>query len=466
MALSTPYGRELQTLDARGPRGALTKEKAVAICEPVTSGVKVDFERIIFSTWAYSVESASVFAEAIKQLPKLESAVLADIIAGRPEAEGLAVYRTLAAALASVQLKEIDLSDNAMGLKGVDACRSVLQQQDALERLFFCNCGISAEAARGLADVLLYRPATTLRTLHFDNNMSGGGGAVAVADIVAASPELQDLRFTSSRATREGGAALAAAFLLTPRLTTLNLHDNLFAEVLGVELGRSLPSMPSLLHLDVGDVLLRDKGMAALASGLVRGPAAQLRTLDVSANELTEASAGALARVVRRCISLVSLRAEDNEWGNEGAVTIAARGIAARAVVRAKRGPPGSIEELSTIVLSGCGIGNEGGVAIAAAASLLPSLSMLDVGGNDMDRGGVDRLRALLKTRDTPDIILGDVDAQEEEEGEGEGEGEDGLLPAWVDGEGLGEDDSDVDVEGEGSTSAAVDALAAAVSAL
>ena len=50
-------------------------------------------------------------------------------------------------ALAGVQLREIDLSDNAVGPKGVEACRAFLANQLALERLLFCNCGISAEAA-------------------------------------------------------------------------------------------------------------------------------------------------------------------------------------------------------------------------------------------------------------------------------------------------------------------------------
>jgi Ran GTPase-activating protein 1 len=116
-----------------------------------------DFEQIILSTWAFSVDAASVFAEAIGRLTQLKSAILSDIIAGRPEAEGLRVYEVLGSALKDKSLTEIDLSDNAVGPKGIAACRELLSGQ---EKLYFCNCGISAEAAKSLSDLLLFRSPT------------------------------------------------------------------------------------------------------------------------------------------------------------------------------------------------------------------------------------------------------------------------------------------------------------------
>jgi Ran GTPase-activating protein (RanGAP) involved in mRNA processing and transport len=121
-----------------------------------------DYTKIILSTWAFSVDAAEVFATAIARLPRLKVAVLADIIAGRPEAEGLRVYEVLASALRERQLEELDLSDNAVGTKGVHALRDLLSSQAGLQRLYFCNCGISAEAARSIQELLLPvgRPTT------------------------------------------------------------------------------------------------------------------------------------------------------------------------------------------------------------------------------------------------------------------------------------------------------------------
>ena len=157
-----PLAPPLATLDLRGPRGALTGEAAAGLVAHVVAGgdsAARAYERLVLSTWALGEDAARELARAIACLPRLRSAVLADIIAGRPEAEGLAVYRVLAAALTAgdcaARLEELDLSDNAVGTKGVAVLRPLLTRLPALRRLFFCNCGISAEAARSIADCLL-----------------------------------------------------------------------------------------------------------------------------------------------------------------------------------------------------------------------------------------------------------------------------------------------------------------------
>jgi Ran GTPase-activating protein (RanGAP) involved in mRNA processing and transport len=533
-ALATPWLDDagaplppLATLDLRGPRGALSGEAAARLVAHVVEAPPDDgngagdggggaaisaataYERLVLSTWALGEDSARELARAVARLPRLRSAVLADIIAGRPEAEGLAVYRALAAALTgggrAARLEELDLSDNAVGTKGVAALRPLLEQVPNLRRLFFCNCGVSAEAARSIADCLLglgregtdtapaaasasaaaatttTATATALRLLHFDNNMSGGAGAVAVAAIVASSPELRDLRFSSSRGAREGGEALARALAGTPRLQRLDLHDNLFAEPLGVALGAALAGgrLAALTHLDVSDVLLRDAGAAALAAGLVRGCAPALRMLDVSVNELTAEGGRALARCARRLARLRVLRAGENELGDEGALAMA-RALGRRAHFRRRLGAreaqqkleqgegEGEEEEpLEELDLSEVMLSDAGAVALApaCAAARAPRLRRLGLGGNDdVTARGLRRVRALLPAG----VDLGDVEEPEEdEEGREGGEGEEVAAEGADGGEVAGDDDADSDLDQgpspPGAVSADDDALLSAM---
>ena len=131
------------TLDLRTRRGELTAARAKELLQEVLEGRRVDYDRIILSDYAWTPEAAEVMAGAILKLPLLTDAVLADIIASKPEAEGLAVYRALGAALRTKRLRLVDLSDNAVGTKGVDACREFLSEQETLEDLTFSNCGLS-----------------------------------------------------------------------------------------------------------------------------------------------------------------------------------------------------------------------------------------------------------------------------------------------------------------------------------
>lgn len=70
-----------------------------------------------------------------------------DIIAGRPKEVGLQV---LAAVCGGVRDREhlayVDVSDNAMGPDGVDACRPAIEGKQELRALFMCNDGLSEAA--------------------------------------------------------------------------------------------------------------------------------------------------------------------------------------------------------------------------------------------------------------------------------------------------------------------------------
>lgn len=95
-------------------------------------------------------------------------------------------------------VKILDLSDNALGEKGLRACFPLLQNQEALIEISFCNNGMSARASEVIADeILLFRGPdvpTLLQKFHFYNNMSGDGGAMALSRVIRQSPQLTHLR--------------------------------------------------------------------------------------------------------------------------------------------------------------------------------------------------------------------------------------------------------------------------------
>lgn len=93
----------------------------------------------------------------------------------------------------------------------------------------------------------------SLRVLHFFNNMSGNGGAVAIAAVVRASPLLEDFRFSSTRVGVEGGMAFAEALKFTPHLKRLDLNDNTFGADVGVALGAVLREKRELEVVNLGD---------------------------------------------------------------------------------------------------------------------------------------------------------------------------------------------------------------------
>lgn len=65
----------------------------------------------------------------------LTDADLSDVIAGRPEDEAKESLRIMAEGLSECKLRALDLSDNALGEKGIVACKAALQHMTTLESL-------------------------------------------------------------------------------------------------------------------------------------------------------------------------------------------------------------------------------------------------------------------------------------------------------------------------------------------
>lgn len=408
-----------KVLDIRGPRGGLTADRARGYVEPVLSGRRRDFEKVVLSTWAFSVEAAEVLSEAIRLLPDLRFADLADIIAGRPEAEGLAVFRALGASLKDKRLRMLDLSDNAVGPKGVEATREMLTGQEDLEELAYCNCGMSAEALRSVSDIVLFRVPTKLKCLRFANNMSGSGGAIAVADIVAASPDLAEFRFSSSRGGREGGIALAAALASTRKLQRLDVSDNMFGLPGSLALCRMLagPASAHLRELNLSDIGMGDVGAEALAQNLAQSSCVgALQSLALVANDIGPKGAKHVASVLPLLPALKTLRLEENELEDEGVAWLVT-GLADRQ----KHLPAGAAEGLAVVNLSQACL--TAPAVLSAARELvqaLPSLTTLDLSGNtELSEAQGQRVQALLEAAGKPCSVV-TVDAGEEGEDDDE----------------------------------------------
>jgi Ran GTPase-activating protein (RanGAP) involved in mRNA processing and transport len=84
---------------------------------------------VILSNKSFLSDAAEIFAAALQSSnpDALRIVDASDIIAGRPEEEGLQTLRIFSETLANFPLTEVNLSDNAMGRKGIEACSSVLR---------------------------------------------------------------------------------------------------------------------------------------------------------------------------------------------------------------------------------------------------------------------------------------------------------------------------------------------------
>eukprot|EP00798_Chlamydomonas_sp_ICE-L_P028435 gene28435-31577_t len=275
---------ELDCLELTGSREFLTKESATdALKAMLAPGSKV--KQIRFSTQSFGRDAANVAADAIKNVSAtLTDADISDVIAGRPEDEALDALRILSKALSSCSLRNLNLSDNALGEKGIRACADAITGQAALEGISLQNIGCSIYACKAVEELL--QASQALRSIQLFNNMSDNEGAEHIARILARAPLMEDLRFASSRVGPRGGAALAQGLMAGRCLLKLDISDNPITVDAAPALAQLINSQPKLRVLNLNDTSLTDRGVATICAGLT-GAAMDLEELGLALNEIT-----------------------------------------------------------------------------------------------------------------------------------------------------------------------------------
>lgn len=387
----------------QGEREALSPERAEELLAKLpTNAVDVKLSGKSFGDGSAAVAGEKL-ALASETLTKLD---LSDIIASRPEDEAKRALSTIANALAVCRrLLHLDVSDNALGAKGVRALHELLVAQTSLESVKFCNNGLAGDACGLIAEAL--GPASeTLRELHFHNNLSENAGALALAPLVERCALLQVFRFSSLRVGREGCVRMCQAVsgAMASGLRELNLSDNSFGAEGAAALAAALKSAPKLEVLNIRDCLLENEGVVKAINVLCDG-APGLKSIDVSGNECGKGAAKALAKLMCKA-PLEKVLAEDNEFGSVGAVEIS---YALE-----------NCEKLVLLNLKCCEIGGRGAAAIAEVAQRCDGFrnNSVQLDGNSIPESVVEEITMMLGER------LGPLDDNDEDGDEDEDEDE------------------------------------------
>ncbi|KAL2939917.1 RAN GTPase-activating protein 2 [Bienertia sinuspersici] len=401
---------------SKGPRAFIEAEEAEELLAPLKDQAN-NYTKICFSNRSFGLGAARV-AEPILASVKdqLKEVDLSDFIAGRPEAEALEVMNMFSAALEGSVLKSLNLSNNALGEKGVRAFGALLKSQSSLEELYLMNDGISEEAARAVCELV---PSTEkLRVLQFHNNMTGDEGALAISEVVKRSPMLEDFRCSSTRVGSDGGVALSEALEGCVNLKKLDLRDNMFGVEAGVALSKALLKHANLTEAYLSYLNLEDEGIIALANAL-KDSAPLLEVLELAGNDVTLTAAPALASCLASKQHLLKLNLAENELKDEGAMQIS----------KALEGHT----QLKELDMNTNAIRRAGARVLANVVVDKPEFQLLNIDGNFISDDGIDDIKDVFKKSPEKLGSLEENDPEgadddDEEKDSAESDGEDNAL--------------------------------------
>ncbi|CAD6250289.1 unnamed protein product [Miscanthus lutarioriparius] len=380
-----------------GKRAFIEADEAKELLSPLTKPGN-SYKRICFSNRSFGIGAANVagpILEAVKN--QLTEVDISDFVAGRPEDEALDVMRIFSKALEGSVLRYLNISDNALGEKGVRAFSELLKSQESLEELYVMNDGISEEAAKALSELI---PATDkLKVLQFHNNMTGDEGAMYIAEMVKCSPNVESFRCSATRIGSDGGVALSEALGRCTRLKKLDIRDNLFGVDAGLALSETLPKLPDLVELYLSDLNLENEGTKAIANALKQS-APQLEVLEMAGNEISARAAPDLAECLMAMQSLKKLTLAENELKDDGAVIIA-------------KSLEDGHTDLKELDVSTNMLQRVGARCFARAVANKPAFVQLNINGNFISDEGIDEVKEILKAGKKSLDVLGSLDENE-----------------------------------------------------
>ncbi len=378
------------SLDLTGAREFLTADIAEEKLAPMLAeGSTVS--RIKFSTKSFGVDAAHVAAKGIRNIrATLKHVDISDIIAGRPEDEALQALSIISEALSDAQLESLDLSDNALGEKGIRACAKAYTGQKTLRHIAFQNVGCSVHGCAAVDELLVH--CSELRSIHLLNNMSGCEGAVSIANVISRCSRLEDFKMASSRVGVDGGLAIARALASCgTSLVSIDLHDNpLTSEVSGA-LADAIVAHPGLKKVNLNDTIMEDTGIEKLAVSLARA-AQSVEHVELQLNEVTPEGAAELAAALSHLVNLRHLDLSENELEDDGALEIS-KGIL-------------GLKELEIIDVRTNMIKRGGAVALAKACCTLPNVKELRLDDNCISSEGIEHLKEVLRAGNKGHVLM------------------------------------------------------------
>ncbi|KAJ8766426.1 hypothetical protein K2173_022485 [Erythroxylum novogranatense] len=401
---------KLEEKQAVSSQTGIVPQNTVFDISKASEGDRNSYTKICFSNRSFGLEAAhvadTILASIKNQLVEVD---LSDFIAGRPEEEALEVMTIFSTALEGCALKSLNLSNNALGEKGVRAFQALLKSQSCLEELYLMNDGISEEAAEAVCELI---PSTeNLKVLKFHNNMTGDKGGLAISEVLRHSPLLEDFQCSSTRVGSEGGIALSEALKTCTHLKKLDIRDNLFGVEAGVALSKALSNYAGLTEVYLSYLNLEDDGARAIVNSL-KESAPSLEVLDMAGNDITAEAAPSLAACIATKQHLIKLNLGENELKDEGAIQIS------------KALEEGHIE-LKEVDMNTNSLGRVGARSLAKVVVQKPVFELLNINGNYISDEGIDEVKEIFKKFPT---MLGPLDENDPEGGvddEESGEGED-----------------------------------------
>lgn len=274
------------------------------------------------------VDASEVIANSLANVSTLKCATFSDMFTGRLRTEIPVVLRNLSNAIIAGrnQLKELDLSDNALGPSAIPGIEDFLSSAPCytLETMRFVNCGLGPAGIIVANRLMLCKQNAErdgvkfqLREFAAGRNRLEDAGARALSAAFKKLGTLRHIELPQNGIREEGIVELAKGIGQCTQLEYLNLNDNTFRATGATAMSRAIRNIEQCLRVvDFGDCLCRE-GAVDVLEAIADNHGNTITLIDLSGNDLTIEQAKFIIDTATQFPNLQRLSLGTNMYGTE-----------------------------------------------------------------------------------------------------------------------------------------------------
>ena len=186
---------------------------------------------------------AKVIGEKMKNLKYLRKIDLSDCFVSREREETLKCLQYLLESIVDKPIKELNLSDNALGITVASGYEFFFQKNTTLEKLSMDNCGMGPLGTQFLMKIIKENKNMPLKILNFSCNKMESEGCISVSELLKEKKSLKEIKIRRNEIGYEGLNSFLNSIKDNENITLIDISNNILSKK-----GKSLPELIASLN--------------------------------------------------------------------------------------------------------------------------------------------------------------------------------------------------------------------------
>ena len=200
---------------------------------------------------------AKALGEKIKNLKNLTKIDITDCFVSRGKEELPKCLKYLLEGAVDKKIKELRLSDNALGPDAAEGYIFFFKQNKTLEKLYLNNCGMGPIGTPKLMKVLKENKDMPLKVLRFARNKMENIGCESICEFIKEKSTIQDIQISDNEVSYEGLNLFLNTIKGNTNLKKLDVHNNTLGSK-KKDLPEVIKSLSNIDCLDLSDLTIEN----------------------------------------------------------------------------------------------------------------------------------------------------------------------------------------------------------------